>query len=59
MDDQCIDCDLCRHHASGFFARYDTGAHSFVQRQPVSPDEIDICEAALDSCPAEAIGNDG
>lgn len=58
VDRECIDCDQCRHHAPAFFARNDTEAHSFVARQPETPDEIAACEEALDGCPAEAIGND-
>lgn len=59
VDDQCIDCDLCREHAPASFARNDDGGHSFVLAQPVSQDEIDRCEEAAENCPVEAIGNDG
>ena len=59
VDRECIDCDLCRHHASEFFARNDAEAHSFVVRQPETAEEIAVCEDAMDGCPAEAIGNDG
>jgi len=59
VDEQCIDCDLCRERAPDLFIRNDNGAHSFVIRQPANETEIAICEEALDSCPVEAIGNDG
>jgi ferredoxin len=59
VDDNCIDCDLCRERAPEIFVRNDFEAHSFVIRQPATPEEIAICEEALDSCPAEAIGNGG
>ena len=59
VDDQCIDCDLCRERAPEIFLRNDEGAHSFVGRQPVTEEEVLLCEDALDSCPVDAIGNDG
>jgi ferredoxin len=59
VDDTCIDCDLCRETAPGFFARFDEGAHSIVAKQPETEDERKLCEEALEKCPVEAIGNDG
>ncbi len=59
VDRECIDCDLCRHHAPDFFSRDDAAAHSFVLRQPATPEEVAACEEARDACPADAIGNDG
>ena len=41
VDDQCIDCDLCRETAPGFFTRHDDGGHSFVFKQPTTQEEID------------------
>jgi len=59
VDDQCIDCDLCRERAPEIFLRNDEVAHSYVVRQPANEEERLLCEDALDSCPADAIGNDG
>jgi len=59
VDGSCIDCDQCRHHAPDFFVRNDREGHSFVVRQPVTPEEFDICEEAANGCPTEAIGHDG
>lgn len=59
VDDQCIDCDMCRLSAPDFFARDDEGAHSYVHRQPVTEEEITECLEAVDECPVEAIGSDG
>lgn len=59
VDDTCIDCDLCRERAPEIFRRNDEDAHSFVAIQPGTPDEIALCEEALEDCPMEAIGNDG
>lgn len=58
-DQQCIDCDLCRETAPAFFTRQDEGGYSFVQKQPVTEEEIALCTEAMEGCPVEAIGNDG
>jgi ferredoxin len=34
VDQQCIDCDLCRETAPNFFTRNDEGGHSYVFKQP-------------------------
>jgi ferredoxin len=31
---------------------------SFVKKQPSSPQEIEICLEAMESCPVEAIGEE-
>ncbi|MDR1435840.1 MAG: ferredoxin [Puniceicoccales bacterium] len=59
VDDNCIDCDLCREIASGIFKREDSGGYSYVLRQPENDGENRLCREALESCPAGAIGNDG
>lgn len=59
VDQQCIDCDLCRETAPAFFSRHDEGGYSFVHAQPASEDDVARCMEALQGCPVEAIGNDG
>jgi ferredoxin len=59
VDDQCIDCDLCRETAPANFKRNDDGGHSFVYKQPESPEEENLCKEAMEGCPVEAIGSDG
>ena len=59
VDQQCIDCDLCRETAPIFFDREDEGGYSFVKKQPESDVDIARCMEALEGCPVEAIGNDG
>src|SRR5205814_1535319 len=59
VDDQCIDCDLCRETAPANYKRNDDGGHSFVYKQPESPEEEALCKEAMEGCPVEAIGNDG
>jgi ferredoxin len=59
VDDQCIDCDLCRETAPANFTRQNDGGYSYVFKQPETEDEVRACEEALAGCPVEAIGNDG
>jgi ferredoxin len=59
VDDQCIDCDLCRETAPDNFTRNEDGGYSFVYKQPTSPDEEALCKEAMEGCPVEAIGHDG
>lgn len=59
VDQQCIDCDLCRETAPLFFTRHDEGGYSFVHKQPTTEEETQLCMEALEGCPVEAIGKDG
>ena len=59
VDDQCIDCDLCRETAPANFTRWDDGGHSSVYKQPDTPEEEALCREALQGCPVEAIGDNG
>ena len=59
VDSTCIDCDLCRGVAPGIFIRDEEVGMSIVQLQPLTPEEIALAEEARDTCPVEAIGNDG
>jgi ferredoxin len=59
VDDQCIDCDLCRETAPDNFTRNEDGGYSYVFKQPVSLDEETLCKEAMEGCPVEAIGHDG
>jgi ferredoxin len=36
VDDQCIDCDLCRETAPANFTRIDDGGYSYVFKQPTT-----------------------
>ena len=56
VDDQCIDCDLCRETAPANFKRNDDGGHSYVYKQPETPEEEGLCKEAMEGCPVEAIG---
>ena len=59
VDEQCIDCDLCRETAPANFKRNDDGGHSYVYKQPENPEEEALCKEAMEGCPVEAIGSDG
>jgi ferredoxin len=59
VDNQCIDCDVCRDTAPKNFTREDENGYSFVYKQPQTEEEIELCEEALTACPVEAIGDDG
>lgn len=59
VDRECIDCNLCRGTAPENFKRVDSEAHSFVEKQPETPEEVALCEEARELCPVNAIGCDG
>ena len=59
VDNQCIDCDLCRQTAPDFFSRNADKGYSYVSKQPLTDEEKKLCQQALEECPVEAIGNDG
>ena len=58
VDEQCIDCDLCRETAPSCFIRNEDEGYSFVTKQPENEEE-EQCKEAMDGCPVEAIGNNG
>jgi ferredoxin len=51
----CMDCDNCRELAPLNFERDDTLGRSYVYKQPESPGEQELCEKAVEECPALAI----
>src|SRR3954467_11025289 len=59
VDNQCIDCDLCRETAPNNYTRNDDGGYSYVYKQPTTPEEEAQCKEAMEGCPVEAIGNNG
>ena len=56
VDEECIDCDLCRTTAALHFERSEDG-YSFVSSQPTSPAEVADCQLAQNECPVDAIGD--
>ena len=59
VDEQCIDCDLCRETAPDNFEREEDEGYSYVDKQPENDEEFELCMEALEGCPVEAIGDDG
>ncbi|PCJ19141.1 MAG: ferredoxin [Candidatus Cloacimonadota bacterium] len=59
VDDQCIDCDLCRSTAPDNYKTDEDLGFSFVYKQPENEEEEELCQEALENCPVEAIGDDG
>jgi ferredoxin len=59
VDNQCIDCDLCRETAPNNFKRNEEGGFSYVSKQPEGDEEVKQCDEAIANCPVEAIGSDG
>ena len=58
VDDECIDCNLCRETAPDNFADHEDG-YSYVYKQPENDDEEQDCKTAMENCPVEAIGDFG
>ena len=58
VDANCIDCDVCRETAPNNFEANEDDGFSFVSKQPENDEEAQ-CQEALESCPVEAIGDDG
>jgi len=59
VDRECIDCDVCRETAPANFTRHDDNGYSYVYKQPETPEEAELCKEAFETCPVEAIGDDG
>ncbi|MBT3786149.1 ferredoxin [bacterium] len=59
VDDQCIDCDLCRSTAPDNFRTEEDLGYSYVFKQASNEEEEELCVEAMENCPVEAIGDDG
>ena len=61
VDTECIACDACILVAEKHFKMNDKEepAFAFVHRQPQTPEEEENCKEAMESCPVEAIGDNG
>lgn len=56
-DSKCISCDMCGEVAPNHFTRIqDNVAQSYVFKQPISQQEIELCQEAIKACPVHAIG---
>lgn len=59
VDTQCIDCNLCRDTSPENFKQNEAGGYAFVAKQPSNDGEGALCKDSKESCPVEAIGDDG
>jgi ferredoxin len=59
VDESCIACGVCVSEAPDHFEFTDDEDHAYVYRQPEDDDEEDVCADALESCPVDAIGDNG
>ena len=59
VDANCIDCDVCRCTAPNNFEANEDEGYSYVVKQPENDEEEAQCQEAMESCPVEAIGDDG
>lgn len=59
VDTDCIACDACCLAAPDHFEIHEDDGHAFVKKQPITKQELEDCQEALDTCPVEAIGSDG
>lgn len=59
VDSQCIDCSLCVNTAPANFAQNEDAGYAYVSKQPASEEQEDQCKEAKESCPVDAIGDDG
>lgn len=59
VDENCIACDSCISIAPDFFSMDEDGEHAYVCKQPETDEDNDLCQEAMESCPSEAIGDDG
>tara|TARA_A100001515_G_scaffold112640_1_gene93800 strand:+ start:274 stop:531 length:258 start_codon:yes stop_codon:yes gene_type:complete len=59
VDRECIFCNVCVECAPNNFAESDDYDHDYVYKQPENEEELEQCYDAMDSCPVDAIGDDG
>jgi len=57
VDEECILCNDCVERAPESFATGDN--YAYVKKQPQTSEEEEQCQDAMDSCPTNAIGDDG
>ena len=59
VDRECIVCSVCSDLAPNNFRLSDDETHDICYKQPENDEEEDNCVEAMESCPVEAIGDDG
>ena len=59
VDKECILCSVCEDVAPNNFRLNDDEDHDICFKQPENESELADCYEALESCPVDAIGDDG
>lgn len=59
VDGNCIACGVCPTEASANFTFDEDESFAYVFKQPENDEETEACNDALESCPVDAIGDDG
>jgi ferredoxin len=59
VDSACIACGICTQDAPDNFRFNDDESAAYVYKQPENDREAAACDEAKNSCPSDAIGDDG
>ena len=59
VDRECILCSVCAEVAPKNFRMNDDESHDICFKQPENEAELEECYEAMESCPVEAIGDNG
>ncbi|MBF0278945.1 MAG: ferredoxin [SAR324 cluster bacterium] len=59
VDEDCTFCDVCVEFAPENLAYHEEEDYVFVKKQPETEEEEDSIQEAIDTCPSQAIGDDG
>jgi ferredoxin len=59
VDEQCIACGVCPTEAPDNFRMNEGDSYAYVYKQPANEEEKEAAASALESCPTDAIGDDG
>jgi ferredoxin len=58
VDGECAFCETCIELAPENFASQND-EYAYVKKQPENDTEEEQCQEAMESCPSDAIGDDG
>ena len=59
VDEDCIGCSACVAEAPDNFQMNDDSSIAFVYKQPDNDTEEAVCSGTKETCPVDAIGDDG
>jgi ferredoxin len=59
VDRTCVMCGICPAQVPDIFRESDDITHSYVTRQPQTPDEIAAAQEMAATCPSNSIKDDG